>query len=534
MSGRASFALRGRNPDVLSCIANLSNDEVFTPPEFANRMLDTLAETWAIDHDGADLWTDSSVRFLDPCTKSGVFLREITRRLTDGLTDEISDLEARVDHILTRQVFGIGITQITSLLARRSVYCSKHANGNHSIARSFADASGNIWFERTEHMWENGRCAYCGASQAALDRGEGLETHAYAFIHTDDIRACIAGLFGDDMQFDVIIGNPPYQLQDGGHGTSAAPIYQLFVEKAFDLDPRYAVFVTPSRWMAGGKGLDSYRERMLSDKRLRHIVDFPKLYEGFPGVKIRGGISYFLWDREHDGPCTVQTIWDGEPTGPAVARHLDAYDILVRRNEAVPILEKVRAKQEPTLDGRVSSRKPFGLATNFKGKASPAGLTNPVKLFANQRTAWVERAIIETNPEWIDRWKVLMTAVQGTSAAVETKFLRKPIIAGPGTACTETYLVAGHFETEDEASKYARYLQTRFLRFLVSLRKHTQHATSGVYAFVPDLPLDQDWTDAKLYERYGLTREEIAFIESRVAEHDDSDLDNADSDDDGE
>lgn len=256
MSGQAAFALRGRNPDVLSCIANLSNDEVFTPPEFANRMLDTLAEAWAADHHGADLWAQSSVRFLDPCTKSGVFLREITRRLTEGLAGEMPDLQARVDHILTRQVFGIGITQITGLLARRSVYCSKHANGEHSIARSFGSEDGNIWFERMKHTWNNGRCTYCGASRAALDRGEGLETHAYAFIHTDDIQARVAELFGDDMQFDVIIGNPPYQLQDGGHGTSAAPIYQLFVEKAFDLDPRYAVFVTPSRWMAGGKGLD--------------------------------------------------------------------------------------------------------------------------------------------------------------------------------------------------------------------------------------------------------------------------------------
>lgn len=324
------------------------------------------------------------------------------------------------------------------------------------------------------------------------------------------------------MQFDVIIGNPPYQLDDGGYGTSAAPIYQLFVEKALDLDPRYAVFVTPSRWMAGGKGLDKYRERMLSDRRLRNIVDYPKLYEGFPGVKIRGGISYFLWDREHDGPCEFQTIWDGEPTGPPVGRYLDAYDILVRRNEAVPILKKVRTKGEPTLDARVSSRKPFGLATNFRGKRAAEGLRNPVKLFENQRIGWMERSDITTNAGWIDEWKVLMTAVQGTSAAVETKFLSKPIIAEPGAACTETYLVAGHFDTEKEALNYAQYLRTRFVRFLVSLRKATQHATRDVYSFVPDLPLDQGWTDAKLYVRYGLTASEIDFIESQVAEHNDA------------
>lgn len=520
MSQQASFALRGRNPDVLSCIANLSNDEVFTPPEFARRMLDTIAEAWAVDNDGADLWANPTIRFLDPVTKSGVFLREITRRLTDGLAEQMPDLEARVDHILARQVFGIGITQITALLARRSLYCSKRANGEHSIARSFDHADGNIWFERMEHTWRKGRCIYCSASRESLDRGKDFETYAYAFIHTDNITARIAELFGDHMQFDVIIGNPPYQLSDGGHGTSAAPIYQKFVEKAFDLDPRYAIFVTPSRWMAGGKGLNDYRAQMLSDKRLRAIVDYPKLYEAFPGVKIRGGVSYFLWDREHDGPCAVQTVWDGEPTGPSIVRHLDDYDILVRRNEAVPILEKVRARSESNLDERVSSRKPFGFATNFNGRRSPAGLIDPIRLFANQRTAWVERDDIETNPEWIDRWKVLMTRVQGTSAAIETKFLSKPIIARPGTACTETYLVAGHFETEPEAKCYAQYLRTRFVRFLVSLRKHTQDAARGVYAFVPDLPLDQVWTDAKLYERYGLTKDEIDYIESRVAEHD--------------
>jgi Eco57I restriction-modification methylase len=520
MSPQASFALRGRNPDVLTCIANLSNDEVFTPPDFANRMLDTLTEAWAADRGGSNLWADSSVRFLDPCTKSGVFLREITSRLIKGLADEMPKLEERVNHILTNQVFGIGITYLTSLLARRSLYCSKDANGKHSIAKGFDSDVGNIWFKRTEHTWVDGKCAYCGASQKALDRGEGLETHAYALIHTDDVKTRIDEMFGGDMQFDVIIGNPPYQLDDGGYGTSAAPIYQLFVEKALDLDPRYAVFVTPSRWMAGGKGLDKYRERMLSDKRMRRIVDYPKLYEGFPGVKIRGGISYFLWDRDHDGPCEVQTIWDGQPTGPAVARYLDAYDILVRRNEAVPILEKVRAKGEATLDARVSSQKPFGLRTFFHGKPDSKRLKNPVKLFGSQKISWVDRSEIPTNAQWIDKWKVLMTRVQGTSAAVETKFLSKPIIAEPGTACTESYIVAGVFDTEVEAKNYASYLRTRFARFLVSLRKSTQDAPKNVYAFIPDLPLDKEWTDAKLYKRYGLTKDEIAFIESQVAEHD--------------
>jgi site-specific DNA-methyltransferase (adenine-specific) len=535
----------------LTCIANLSNDEVFTPPEFANQMLDTLAAAWADANDGADIWANPDVTFFDPFTKSGVFLREIVRRLTDGLILTIPDLAQRVDHILTHQVFGIGITQLTALLARRSVYCSKFANGPHSIAKSFTTEDGNIWFERTEHTWSGGKrefrvdpltseeitvytnrkCLYCGAGEDDYARGDDLETHAYAFIHTDDIKARIAELFGDNMQFDVIIGNPPYQLSDGGYGTSAAPIYQMFVEKALGLDPRFAVFVTPSRWFAGGKGLDEYRKKMLSDHRMHDIVDYPKLYEAFPGVKIRGGVSYFLWDREHDGPCTIQTMWDGQPVGAKVTRYLDAYDVLVRRNEAIPILEKVRARQEPTLDARVSSQKPFGLRTFVHGKESDRGLRTPVKLYGSRRVSWIDRSEIPVNDAWIDDWKVLTTRVQGTSAAIETKFLSKPIVAGPDTACTESYLVTGRFDSEEEANRYALYLRTRFARFLISLRKSTQDAPRHVFAFVPDVPLDRDWTDALLYERYGLTEDEIAFIESQVAAHDDTLFDEDGADD---
>jgi site-specific DNA-methyltransferase (adenine-specific) len=548
---QAPFALRGHNPDVLTCIANLSNDEVFTPPEMANAMLDLLAQRWADAHDGADIWADPNVTFLDPFTKSGVFLREITRRLTDGLSRVFPDRAERVDHILTRQVYGIGITQLTALLARRSVYCSKYANGPHSIATSFDSEDGNIWFQRTEHTWAGGqreyradpltgdekvvythrKCRYCGAGEDDYGRGDELETHAYAFIHTDDIKARIRELFGDTMQFDVIIGNPPYQLSDGGYGTSAAPIYQHFVEKALGLDPRFAVFVTPSRWMAGGKGLDEYRKTMLSDHRMHDIVDYPKLYEAFPGVKIRGGVSYFLWDRDYDGPCTIQTMWDGQPVGEPVARYLDAYDVLVRWNAAVPILDKVRAKHEPTLDAQVSTGKPFGLRTFFHGKKTNRGIKNPVELYGSRDVTWVDRSELKVNDAWVDDWKVLMTAVQGTSAAVETKFLSKPIIAGPGTACTETYLVAGKFDTELAAKRYGMYLSSRFARFLVSLRKSTQHATRDVYAFVPDVPLDRDWTDQMLYQRYGLTDEEIEFIESQVAPHDSTLFDDIEADD---
>jgi site-specific DNA-methyltransferase (adenine-specific) len=524
VTDRAEFALRGRNPDVLTCIANLSNDEVFTPPDVANRMLDTLAEAWAAENGGASIWNDPQVTFLDPVTKTGVFLREITGRLAHGLAEEIPDLQERVDHILTRQVFGIGTTNLTALMARRSVYCSKHAVGEYSIARSFERDDGNIWFERREHTWEGGRCRYCGASEAILDRGDNLESHAYAFIHSDDVSALIAELFGGDMQFDVIIGNPPYQLGDGGGGggASATPIYNLFVDAALSLDPRYAVMITPSRWFSGGKGLDGFRDRMLRDHHLMKLVDSPQLYDVFPGVKIRGGVSYWLWSRDHDGGCEVVTMVGEDMVGEPVTRKLDAYDVLVRRNEAVRILDKVAGfreagRTEASLGDQVSARKPFGL-TNQRGAETPDGLEEPVLVYGNQQVSYLERSAISNNLDWVDRWKVLLVKAHGTSGRDDVTILGEPVIAAPGSACTETYLVIGVLASEAEARALAAYMRTRFVRFLVSLRKITQNITRDSYRFVPMLAMDRVWTDADLYRRYGIDESEREFIESLIAE----------------
>jgi hypothetical protein len=537
MTAKVGFSLRGRNPDVLSCIANLSNDEVFTPPELANRMLDSLAEAWAVDNGGADLWADKNVRFLDPCTKSGVFLREITRRLTDGLAGEFPDLRMRVSHILANQVYGMGTTRLTSLLARRSVYCSKHAQGEHSIGRAFTSDDGNIWFQRTEHAWVRGTCSFCGASQATLDRGEGFESHAYAFIHAPDIKSRLAKCFGDGMQFDVIVGNPPYQLSDGGGGggASATPIYNLFVEAALSLEPRYAVMITPSRWFSGGKGLDEFRARMLGDHRLAKLVDFPQLYDVFPGVKIRGGVSYWLWSRDHTGGCEVTTMIGSETIGAPIVRSLDAYDVLVRRNEAVRILDRVSGhriagRPEPSLGDQVSARKPFGL-TNQRGRPSPAGVADPVLVYGNQQTSYLPRTVITSNLDLVDRWKVLLVKAHGTSGRDDVTILGNPVVAAPGSACTETYLVIGVCESEHEALNLADYMRTRFVRFLVSLRKITQNITRDSYRFVPALPMDRSWTDSDLYERYGITADEVAFIESQIAAHGDDPGDTAEAED---
>ena len=529
MSTQASFTLRGRNPDVLTCIANLSNDEVFTPPEFANRMLDTLAEAWATDNGGANIWADKTVRFLDPCTKSGVFLREITRRLNKGLADEIPNLQKRVDHILTKQVFGIAITNVTSLLARRSVYCSKHAKGKHSIANSFTSDDGNIWFKRTEHTWLGDTCRYCGASRSTLDRGEGLETHAYAFIHTNDIKTRVAELFGGKMQFDVIIGNPPYQLDDGGFGMSAAPIYQHFVEQAKALEPRYLSMVIPARWFAGGKGLDEFRESMLTDDRLRSIDDFLSASDVFPGVGLKGGVCYFLWDRDNRGPCGVTTHFKDWPLSIASRPLLeDGVDVFIRFNEGLSILKKVVAvesgesrslslPESKRFDRLVSSRKPFGLETTFKGKDSKRA--SDLLVYQNGGTGYVARNAISTGVDLIDKWKLFAGYAAPGTGNKDTyphRIISTPFIAEPGTISSETYLCIGPFNSKNQAESALSYLSCRLTRLLILLHKPSQHVTRKVYSFVPTQKWTRRWTDEDLYAKYGISASETAFIEKLI------------------
>ena len=534
MSEQAPFTLRGRNPDVLTCIANLSNDEVFTPPEFANRMLDGLAAVWAANNKGANLWADPKVTFLDPFTKSGVFLREITLRLTEGLKDAIPDLEKRVDHILAKQVFGIGITHLTSLLARRSLYCSKHAKGSHSIGKSFKSDAGNIWFERMEHTWNAEKCRYCGASKRTMDRGLGLETHAYAFIHTDEIKTRIGEIFGGNMQFDVIIGNPPYQLDDGGFGTSAAPIYQLFVEQAKKLEPRYLSMIIPSRWFAGGKGLDEFREAMLKDDRLREINDYLSAADVFPGVGLKGGVCYFLWERDNRGQCRVSTHFKDWPVSTATRPLLEkGADIFIRFNEGLSILKKVISvetgqtksislPENKRFDRFVSSRKPFGLETKFKGK--PTKRAGDVLVYQNGGTGYTPRNSITTGTELIDKWKLFAGYAAPGTGNKDTyphRIISTPFIGEPGSISSETYLCIGPLDSKNEAESVLSYLSCRLTRLLVLLRKPSQHVTQKVYASVPTQDWTKQWTDADLYKKYGLSKSEIAFIEKIVRPMDD-------------
>ncbi len=511
------FTLQFHNPDVLTCIANLSNDEVFTPPELVNQMLDTLESSWADSNGGENIWSNKEVTFLDPCTKSGVFLREIVKRLSEGLSKEIPDLTERVNHILTKQVFGIGITQLTSLLARRSVYCSKNANGIHSVARTFKTESGNIWFERTEHSWVAGKCKFCGASKGEYGRSSDLETYAYAFIHSENVRSFISSAFGGRMHFDVIIGNPPYQLGSDG-GTRDVPIYQKFVEQAKALDPRFLSMVIPARWMSSGLGLSEFRQEMLGDKRIRSLTDYPVSREVFPSVEVKGGICFFLWDRDFQGDASVTNMRGGTVTGPML-RNLGEFDVFVRDYRAVTILRKVLALKEESITRILSVDKEFGWTSNFLDFHDKPG-KNDIPLHYGRQgkrlTGYVRRSSVTKSTHLIDTWKVMIPqAGSDGGQRIPDVVLGRPFIASSPSVCTQTYLFF-YVKDSRQAESVQSYLTTRFFRFLVSLRKNTQHATRSTYSWVPLQDWSKHWTDALLYEKYNLTKSEVAFVESMI------------------
>lgn len=487
------------NPDVLTCLANLSSDEVFTPPQIANDILDMLP---------AKLWRDPNTTFLDPVCKSGVFLREIAKRLDHGLEPKIPDKQKRINHIFTKQIFGLAITELTALLARRSVYCSKAADGKYSVCEGFTDPQGNIRFERVEHEWDNGHCRFCGASQENYERGEELETHAYQFIHTDKPEEIF------DMKFDVIIGNPPYQLSDGGFGRSASPIYQRFVHQAKKLAPRYLTMIIPSRWFGGGKGLDEFRREMLNDERIRKIVDFEDSSEVFPGVSVAGGICYFLWEKDYKGPCEVVNMHGGvEATS---TRRLNEFSTFIRHSQAVPIIRKVLARDERRMNEQVSSYKPFGLRTYVKPQKS-----GDITLYWQKGEGPYRRKDITAGIDMIDKWKVIASRSGHEHAGNpgndgSRRVLARTDVLPPGTVCTETYLVIGNYETEEEARNLLEYMKTRFFRFLMSLFMYSHGITRDTFAFIPILDMTKSWSDKKLYKRYALAESEIAYIESRI------------------
>ena len=490
-------------PDVLSCLANLSNDEVFTPPDVVNQMLDLLPQ---------ELFCDPNATFLDPACKTGVFLREIAKRLLVGLQDKIPDLEERIDHIFHKQLYGIAITELTSLLSRRSLYCSKYPNGKYSISH-FDDAEGNIRFRRINHTWVGDKCKFCGANKS-YDRGDGKETHAYEFIHTLTPEKIF------NMKFDVIISNPPYQLNvgSGGKGSGTAiPIYNLFVEQFKKLNSRYILMIIPSRWFSGGRGLDTFRKTMLNDNRISKIVDFADSKDCFPGVDIAGGVCYFLWEKnrhDSDNVCEIDNSYRGERKSEF--RRPNEFPVFIRDNYAVDILKKIISLEEKFMDKIVRPVSLYGLNTNLK--VTDEG---ELRVKYSGGITYCSMSDIKAGFDTINQYKVFISAAAYDHAGQPDKDGKRRILSivdilPPQTICTSTYIIIQTFNDLMHAKNLVSYLKTQFVRFLLSQVCISQHISRDTFMFVPMQDFSKPWTDEELYKKYGLTKEEIAFIESMI------------------
>ena len=495
------------NPDVLSCLSNLSNDEVFTPPEVVNRMLDMLPQ---------ELFRNPDTTFLDPACKTGVFLREIAKRLIEGLEPQIPDLQERIDHIYQKQLFGIAITELTSLLSRRGVYCSKYPNSEFSVTQ-FDSAEGNIRFRRSQHKWKDSKCVLCGASQGQYERGAELETHAYEWIHTSKPEDIF------HMKFDVIISNPPYQLNDGGSGTgiSAKPIYHLFVEQAKKLKPNYLTMIIPSRWFAGGKGLDDFRENMLHDKHISKIFDYMSSKDCFPGVNIAGGVNYFLWDRNYSGQCTITNC--AANSDPITSkRALDEYEVFIRDNRAISIINKFTASGDPALSQNTFTRNPFGFVSKERGREHPIQGCENLKLISSAGIGYIKRQEVSKNHTAIDKYKVTIGKIVPSNGEVDTdpkdgyKVTTSSKILLPGEIHTESYLLLHSFNTKDEAENFAEYMALKFPRFMMKHTLSSMNISTQNFAFVPFLDYSRAWTDEDLYSRYYLSKDEVDYIEALI------------------
>ncbi len=542
--------------DILETITNVGNDEVFTPRKTCDMMLDLLPD---------EVWHNPLYKWLNPATKNGIFEREIAIRLDKGLENVITDKEERRKHILQNMIFSIGQTKFTSNVARRTLYYCSQANrkcdgikatdghyvNGYAIGNGswFDDEEGNIKTPNTDHEFvdSSGRmmpstvkdedrkkykCKYCGVSADSryVDPKQ-REQYAYEFTHiyrlvlSKHLKQRFKPKTEDrKMKFDIIIGNPPYQLQvnESGKGLGAVPIYQNFVKQAIALNPKYLCMIIPSRWFSGGVGLDDFRNDMLKDRHIKKLFDFSDSKDCFPGVDINGGVCYFLRDSEYEGNCDFTNVTNGIRS--TATRKLNEFDIFIRRNDALSIVKKILSKKEKTLamNGGCSPQTPYGFLSTFEGTEKKTK-ENDCEILTSKGWRFVERDLVTKSRDTIDKFKPMISKLTCEHAGTPDKngmyrVLSRMELLKPGQICSQSYLTVCPQETEQNAINVYNYLRTKFVRFLIQLTLTGMNMSIENFNFVPWLDFSESWDDKKLYSRYGLDEKEINVIESVIRE----------------
>ena len=529
--------------DILETITNVGNDEVFTPRKTCDMMLDSLPE---------EVWHNPLYKWLNPATKNGIFEREIALRLDKGLENVITDKEERRKHILQNMIFSIGQTKFTSNVARRTLYYCSQANrkcdglkasdghyvNGYAIGNGswFDDEEGNILTPCTNHDIDpkTKKCKYCGISNTSkyLDANQ-REQYAYEFIHVNHLvleKHLQKRFFGGNktMKFDIIIGNPPYQLNVGAEKEDyAIPIYQLFIQQAISLNPKYLCMIVPARWYTGGRGLDEFRAKMLNDRHIQAIHDFPDSSNCFPTVNIRGGVCYFVWNREYNGDCEISTHMNGKINGPVLRPLLEkGADTFIRYNQAISIVNKVKSHNERTFNEIVGPQTPFGIVSSYKGESQKKH-DDDVRIYVSGHESehrgqirYVPKKMITAGFNYIPKHKVYLGEASSSVGSFPHSIITVPFYGEPDTCCTQSYLVIGPFNSKLEADNCISYMKTKFFRFMVLQRKNTQHNMSHVFKYVPLLSFDKSYSDDELFKKYKLSKQEIDFINSMVKEMD--------------
>lgn len=522
--------------DVLDTIANISNDEVFTPPKLANDMLDLLPK---------EIWSNPDATFLDPCCKTGVFLREIAKRLNRGLEEIIPDKDERIKHILSKQIYGIATTKLCFLMTKRTLYGTKFANGQYSFAEGCFDGrdnpdDGNIVFDETlDHDWnKDGKCRFCGISKKVLEERGSDEKYCYWFIHKkqNEIEEYFRRKFGI-MRIDVMVGNPPYQVSDGGGtGDSAKPIYNLFADNCFSLKPCFVSIIMPSRFMKGGKGLDDFRQKMMRKTSIKKLVDFEECKQVFASNTVDGGICYFLYDEKYNGECEfVHVCKDGFVNESKRFLENGITDKIIRDSRQIEIISK--AKVGLRFSDLVSARNPYGFCADFfnnedhyKIKKENFEFENSVKIYgvkgnkggAKRTFCYIDKNDIIKNKENSLKFKIFFSKAYMTTS-VE---FPEPILANPKEICTETFLEIGCFENKEERDNCYKYMRTSFFKSLLFFNRSSLNISTDSFALIPRQNFtktsDIDWSlsikeiDEQLFEKYKLTGGEISFIKKMI------------------